>query len=195
MQTGRGAGTPSAAGGGHLRASHADRERAVGLLKIAFVQGRLTKDELDARVGRAFGSRTYADLAAVTADIPAGMAGARPPVPARSPAEPPVQKNISAGVRASTAAAASAALLWAAFILTGNIVVFLVAAGAMATAFVALFLTGTQMLGSWIDKRSRGQAPPPAAAAGQRPQAVARLGSRSWPSRSRSSSTALIRLS
>jgi hypothetical protein len=35
---------------GHLRASHADREQVIGILKAAFVQGRLTEDELDARV-------------------------------------------------------------------------------------------------------------------------------------------------
>jgi Domain of unknown function (DUF1707) len=40
----------------------------IDVLKAAFVQGRLTRDEFDARVGRAFTSRTYADLAAVTAD-------------------------------------------------------------------------------------------------------------------------------
>jgi hypothetical protein len=54
------------------RASDADREKVIGVLKAAFAQGRLTKDELDARVGHAFTSRTYADLAALTADIPPG---------------------------------------------------------------------------------------------------------------------------
>lgn len=53
-------------GGGRLRASNADREQVVGVLKDAFVQGRLTRHELDARVGRAFASRTYAELAALT---------------------------------------------------------------------------------------------------------------------------------
>ena len=51
-----------AAGLGHLRASHADREQLIESLKAAFVQGRLTKDELDARAGQAFAARTYADL-------------------------------------------------------------------------------------------------------------------------------------
>ena len=63
-----------------LRASHADRERVVSALKAAFVEGRLTEDELDARVGRVYASRTYAELAevtaAVTADIPAEFPGA-----------------------------------------------------------------------------------------------------------------------
>jgi hypothetical protein len=66
---------------GDLRASHADRERVVSALKAAFVEGRLTEDELDARVGQVYASRTYAELAEVTAkvtaDIPAELAGTR----------------------------------------------------------------------------------------------------------------------
>ena len=66
-----------------LRASRADRERAIDLLKAAFVQGRLDRDEFDARIGQAVASRTYGELAAVTAGIPAEQTGAlprRPPV-------------------------------------------------------------------------------------------------------------------
>jgi hypothetical protein len=59
-----------------FRASHADRERVIGTIKAAFVQGRLTEDELDARVGQVYASQTYAELAAVTADIPAAPARA-----------------------------------------------------------------------------------------------------------------------
>jgi DUF1707 SHOCT-like domain len=36
----------------------------IDTLKAAFVQGRLTKDELDARAGHALTSQTYADMAA-----------------------------------------------------------------------------------------------------------------------------------
>jgi hypothetical protein len=63
---------PAAAGRDRLRAGHADREQVIDTLKTAFVHGRLTRDELDARAGRALVARTYADLAALTADIPAG---------------------------------------------------------------------------------------------------------------------------
>ena len=70
--------TAGMAGRGHLRASHADRELVIDVLKAAFIQGRLTKDELTMRVGQAFASRTYADLAALTADIPAGLSTAKP---------------------------------------------------------------------------------------------------------------------
>jgi DUF1707 SHOCT-like domain len=44
----------------------------IDTLRAAFVQGRLTKDELCVRVGQALASRTYADLAVVTAGLPAG---------------------------------------------------------------------------------------------------------------------------
>jgi Domain of unknown function (DUF1707) len=64
---------------GLLRASHADREHVVEVLKAAFVLGMLTKAELDVRAGEAFVSRTYRDLAAITADLPAGVIGARQP--------------------------------------------------------------------------------------------------------------------
>ena len=71
----------AAAGGrGHLRASHADREQVIGTLKAAFVQGMLAKDEFDLRVGQALASRTGTELAALTADIPAGLITAKPPV-------------------------------------------------------------------------------------------------------------------
>ena len=74
---------PGAGGHGRLRATHADREQAIDMLKTAFVQGRLDRDEFGLRVDRALASRTYADLAAITADIPARLARARPPEPAR----------------------------------------------------------------------------------------------------------------
>ncbi len=62
----------TATGRGQLRAAHADRDQVVAALQAAFVQGRLDKGELDARVGQALASRTYAELAALTADLPAG---------------------------------------------------------------------------------------------------------------------------
>ncbi len=51
-------------------AADADREHAVTLLKTAFTEGRLTKDEYDDRLGDALTARTYADLDAVTAGLP-----------------------------------------------------------------------------------------------------------------------------
>jgi len=62
-----------AAGAGYLRASTADQERAIDVLKAGFAEGRLTKDEHDARVSRAYAARTYGELAVVTADLPGGQ--------------------------------------------------------------------------------------------------------------------------
>jgi hypothetical protein len=62
-----------------LRASRAEREHVIEVLKTAFVQDRLTKDEFDTRVGRALTSQICAELTEVTADLPAGPMGARPP--------------------------------------------------------------------------------------------------------------------
>ena len=72
-------GAAGAMGHGHLRASDADREQVIDTLKAAFVQGRLTKDELDERVGRALVPLTYAELAALTGDLPDGLTAARRP--------------------------------------------------------------------------------------------------------------------
>lgn len=63
---------------GQLRAAHADREHVVGVLKTAYVRGMLDKDEFDQRVGRAFAGRTYAELDAVTGDLPADLPAAAP---------------------------------------------------------------------------------------------------------------------
>jgi uncharacterized membrane protein len=46
----------------------------IEVLKDAFVQCRLTRDELDERAGRALTARTRGELTALTADIPAGLA-------------------------------------------------------------------------------------------------------------------------
>jgi Domain of unknown function (DUF1707) len=53
-------------------AATADRERTVGVLRAGFVEGRLSQDELNERIAQAYASRTYADLWALTADLPAG---------------------------------------------------------------------------------------------------------------------------
>ncbi|MET8249309.1 DUF1707 domain-containing protein [Streptomyces sp. NPDC005202] len=56
-----------------LRASHADRDRVVDVLRIAAGDGRLTADELDERVEAALSARTLGELAVLTADLPTGV--------------------------------------------------------------------------------------------------------------------------
>lgn len=56
---------------GQMRASTADRESAIEILKSGFTEGRLTQEEYGERVGLAYASRTYDDLTAITWDLPA----------------------------------------------------------------------------------------------------------------------------
>ena len=111
-----------AAGRAPLRASHADREQVIEALKDAFADGRLAKDELDARAGRALGARTCAELATLTDDIPPAPAASgptRPPVPARR--RPPVPARRRPLARAAAwsggCLALAAAAAWASLIL------------------------------------------------------------------------------
>ena len=55
----------------------ADREWVIETLKVAFVQERLTRVELDERIGDALGAGSGAELAVLTADLPAGLVAAR----------------------------------------------------------------------------------------------------------------------
>jgi Domain of unknown function (DUF1707)/Domain of unknown function (DUF4190) len=73
-----------------MLAATADRERAVDVLKAGFAEGRLTQDEYNDRMGRAYAARTYGELAALTADLPAGPLPAWA-VPAHQP--PPSDTN------------------------------------------------------------------------------------------------------
>jgi hypothetical protein len=53
-----------------LRASHEDRNRVVDALRVAGGDGRLSAEELDARLESALTARTLGELAGLTADLP-----------------------------------------------------------------------------------------------------------------------------
>jgi hypothetical protein len=144
--------------GGRLRASHADREQVIGTLKAAFVQGLLDKDEFDLRVGQTFASRTYMDLAAVTADLPAGLSLAQPPEPTQVQNQEPLLRP----GRVIRAASALYAGMWAALILSplGNDprLAFALAWSTTLAYLGTLLVTVGAMLESRREKRSGGQA-------------------------------------
>jgi hypothetical protein len=150
-------------GDGRLRASRADREQVVELLKAAFVEDRLTKEELGARVEQALTSRTYADLAAVTADIPAGLIAGQPRAPVRIQGRPPMSNAAKAGISVAVAAAVPAVLSLA----IGPLAFVMFA----PFYLMALLVAGAQILFNRYDKRSCGQLPPGPgqAAEGQQP--------------------------
>jgi Domain of unknown function (DUF1707) len=118
---------------GRLRASHADREYILEVLKAAFVQGRLTKNEFDLRVGQTLVSRTYGELAALTADIPAGLTGTQlPRKPARARPAHPENKVVN-----SCACASLALFVLAVPLLTGHFELFFALVAAMMGALFA----------------------------------------------------------
>jgi Domain of unknown function (DUF1707) len=137
-----------------MLASDADREQVVEILTAAFVQGRLTIDELRLRAGLALASRTYAELAAMIADIPAPPLKAPPPPRSVRPIVqvPPPQPvgRMPAGAKAAVWAACVIVALpavWAAFLTYygGFLVIFLL-------AFTGLTVT----IGTTVDKKAAG---------------------------------------
>lgn len=131
---------PGDAGFGYMRASHFDRERMIDTLKAAFVQGCLTKDEFDARVVQTLASRTYAELATISAGIPA----------AQPPRKPP-RRRMTNAARWGTSGFITPAILAVAFALGS-----LSNGGSAAVAFVVAFVyfvfwlsVGADMLWEW----------------------------------------------
>ncbi len=92
-----------------MRAADTDRDWAADLLRTAAAEGRITFSELDERLGQAYAAKTFADLHAVTRDLPGP--GVTPPAPAVRPAAspavtagapgPPASVAIMSGVRRS----------------------------------------------------------------------------------------------
>jgi hypothetical protein len=151
---------PRAGDHGHLRASDSDRAQVIDDLKAAYVDGLVTKDEFDARVSQAFASRTRAELALVTADLPAGQQRPKP-VPALGNAR--VAVNVTPGDRAIMVIATLAGLALVISVSAGPFAspaAFLLLLGAAGSAFVSLFLLRNRMRGTRRAKRSGGQLPP-----------------------------------
>jgi uncharacterized protein DUF1707 len=156
-------------GRGDLRAARADREQAIELLKTAFAEDRLTKDELDARVGQALVARTYADLAAVTSDLHAWPATAGPTTAGSTAAGPTAAGRPSTPARTlATAARRSGECVLASFAIVG--LVALTSAGGLAAfvayaAVVTAIIAASGFLGygvvdAWQEHRARRQLPP-----------------------------------
>src|SRR5215472_3562806 len=80
MAVGPGYPPSSGTGRGQMRAADTDRDRAVGFLTTAYTEGRLGKEEYDARLESALSARTYADLDLVVTDLPGARATMAPPI-------------------------------------------------------------------------------------------------------------------
>jgi hypothetical protein len=165
-----------AAGGGWLLAGHADRERVIETLKDAFVDGRLTRDEFDARTVRALIARTYADLAVLTADIPLGQAAVRPapapPAPSvarrRQPARVRRRPLARATVQSGGCVIIAAVAMWLSSLADPGATptpydawAFPLVLVSLVTGLVALGIFGFGVAASLEQRRSRGKTPPP----------------------------------
>ena len=69
-----------------MLAAATDRERTMDVLKAAFGEGRITKEEFELRASRTMSARTYAQLGAVVADLPSGPSFGVMPYPGYYPA-------------------------------------------------------------------------------------------------------------
>lgn len=126
------------------------------MLKAAFVRGILDKDEFDLRIGRVLGSRTYAELAALTAGLPAGLTVARPlPVPARGSASTQAVKSWAYAATAYTVMSAAVAVATGSSPgerLAGVAVIFAPLTIMLVAALIALH--------AWLDRRAVRRSPP-----------------------------------
>ena len=131
----------------------AGSEQVIAALKAAYVQGRLTKEEFDLRVGQALAM--YAQLDALTADIPAAPAvtAVEPTVTAcaelaREAANKKMIRQGTAGIAGLTF------ILVTALIMPFN-PALAVLVGVMLTSLVAVLTAGLLTLLSWaMDRRS-----------------------------------------
>lgn len=157
------------AGSSRLIASQTDRGQVLDALKAAFVQGRLTKDEFEQRVGQVLA--TYAELDALTADIPSRPTQTRLPEHAReSHNRKVIQRGTAAGSGASMAFAAVLVMVAGGSPAVGLVVVPVVG------SVVAVLLAGLLTLLSWVLEKGSGGQPslePPVDPSGKTPQSLA----------------------
>ena len=132
-----------AAGGYRPPVSSIDREQVIRTLRVALAQGRLTEDEHDARAAQASAAQSQDDLAALTADLPAGLL-----------AHPPTASHVWTGVCLIIAAAivVAAVLLWQ----PDNGLAFMAFVLAALTLLVAPVITVGLMLDVRHQKRPAG---------------------------------------
>jgi hypothetical protein len=134
-----------------VRASDADRERVVDALKAAFVQGLLTKDDLGIRAGQALAARTYGDLAAIMAGIPAAPASAGLARAAR-----PGRPGRAGRAGQAAASARRRVVAWSAGVIVPPALVaaFLTYYGGFIVLFLLTFV-GTVVLGGPVQTSAR----------------------------------------
>lgn len=160
--------------GGHLRASHRDREQVIDLCKAAFMQGRLTKDEFDLRIGQVLETRTYAGLDALTADLPPGLMAAQPSAAdgelGIKPGQEPTPRKALKAWACATIVLPSVVVGVGSMESTHSVVVSFAVALLFACVVGVPTAAVAVVFWSWLEKRSCGKTPlgPPSGAGGRR---------------------------
>lgn len=140
---------------GRMRVGDTDRERVADRLRSAHSEGRLDLIEYDERLQQAWATRTYGELEALTADLPA----------ARSPADPAAHRELrqphwqcrnGRGGRAAVAAWASVSVI--------NLLIWAVVSLATMSWIYPWWVWvvgpwGAVLLAGWVGERARALRP------------------------------------
>lgn len=89
-----------------MRASDVDRDRVAAVLREHTAQGRITMDEFNERLEQLYKSKTYGELARLTADLP--DVDMRHRQVAKVPSSPATKSEMHSGMKAAWAAWAMA---------------------------------------------------------------------------------------
>jgi hypothetical protein len=108
-----------------MRASDGDRDKVAAILREHTAQGRITMDEFNERLEQLYESKTYGELARLTADLPDVDLRHRPAKTAQVPAK---REGMHSGMKAAWGAWAMASginwVIWLIVSLTADGVVY-----------------------------------------------------------------------
>jgi hypothetical protein len=123
----------------HLRAADADRTAVAEILGRHMSAGRLTMDEYDERLARAYAAKTYGELDQITADLPATDLAPRPA------ASSPAQATAPVGAHGGWDADPHSWRSW----LTTSLIVLVIWAATSLASWEFLYFWPVWVIGPW----------------------------------------------
>jgi hypothetical protein len=124
----------------HLRAADSDRTAVATVLGQHMSAGRLTMDEYDERLARAYAAKTYGELEQLTADLPAAV-----PAPRAAPSQPAAATHAGVATRGGWDNDPHS---WRSWLTTALIVLVIWAATSLAT-WEFLYFWPVWVIGPW----------------------------------------------